>query len=144
MKTLQRKLMSVAFVVGSGMLANAQNESTKEFTILSQLTTQPVSSGLSVPAMLNAPGNEKLKSFFLTPVEDRQKLKGKKIAVIAADGFEEIELMGPRWYFRELGAKVDIVAPKYNPATLWAHYARNGERPYHGYSIPDTCWLDKG
>ncbi|OJW05213.1 MAG: protease [Sphingobacteriales bacterium 44-61] len=38
------------------------------------------------------------------------------MAVIAADGFEEIELLGPVWYFKQLGAKVDIVAPKYNPA----------------------------
>jgi protease I len=36
--------------------------------------------------------------------------------VIAADGFEEIELTGPVWYFKQLGARVDIVAPKFNPA----------------------------
>ncbi|MDF2187929.1 type 1 glutamine amidotransferase domain-containing protein [Paraflavitalea sp. CAU 1676] len=98
------------------MSGNAQNTATKEFDMLTKLSTQPVVAGLSMPAMLNAPGNEKLKSFFLTPVGNKTKLQGKRMAVIAADGFEEIELLGPLWYFRELGAKVDVVAPKYNPA----------------------------
>ena len=101
---------------GASLLCKAQNTATKEFDILSQLSTQPVVSRLSVPAMLNVPGNEKLKSFFLTPVQNKEQLKGKRIAVIAADGFEEIEMLGPLWYFRELGAKVDIVGPKFNPA----------------------------
>lgn len=103
-------------LAGASMLSRAQSNATREFDILKQLSTEPVVSGLSVPAMLNTPGNEKLKEFFLTPVANKEQLKGKRIAVIAADGFEEIELLGPLWYFRQLGAKVDIVAPKYNPA----------------------------
>jgi len=101
---------------GISLFCRAQQTVTNELEILTQLTTQPAVSGLSIPAMLNVPGNEKLKSFFLTPVANKEQLKGKRIAVLAADGFEEIELMGPLWYFRQLGAKVDIVAPKYNPA----------------------------
>jgi len=64
---------------------------------------------------LLSPGNEALKAFFFTPVKDATILKGKRIAVIAADGFEEIELTGPVWYFKALGAQVDIVAPKFTP-----------------------------
>lgn len=87
-----------------------------ELSILNQLSTPSVVVNMPVSQLLNAPGNEALRSFFFTPVKDKTRLKGKKIAVIAADGFEEIELLGPVWYFRELGAQVDIVAPKYNPA----------------------------
>lgn len=86
-----------------------------ELKILNELTSQPAVSTMPVSQLLNAPGNEKLRAFFFTPIKDAT-LKGKRIAVLAADGFEEIELLGPVWYFRSLGAQVDIVAPKYNPA----------------------------
>ncbi|GAB3953977.1 type 1 glutamine amidotransferase domain-containing protein [Spirosoma harenae] len=66
--------------------------------------------------LLTAPGNEALRQFFFDPIDNDQQLADKKIAVIAADGFEEIELLGPVWYFRALGAQVDIVGPKANPA----------------------------
>lgn len=87
-----------------------------ELSVLNQLATPSVVVNMPVSQLLNAPGNEALRAFFFTPVKDKTLLKGKRIAVIAADGFEEIELLGPIWYFRELGAQVDIVAPKYNPA----------------------------
>ncbi|MES1224607.1 MAG: type 1 glutamine amidotransferase domain-containing protein [Bacteroidota bacterium] len=90
--------------------------STNELAIINQLSTQPAVVNMPVSQLLNAPGNEALKAFFFTPVKNKLALKGKKIAVLAADGFEEIELTGPVWYFRQLGAEVDIVAPKYNPA----------------------------
>jgi protease I len=89
---------------------------TNELAIMNQLSTQPAVVNMPVSQLLNAPGNEALKAFFFTPVKNKSALKGKKIAVLAADGFEEIELTGPVWYFRELGAEVEIVAPKYNPA----------------------------
>lgn len=87
-----------------------------ELEIVNQLSTQSAVVNMPVTKLLNAPGNEELKSFFFTPVKNKSALKGKKIAVIVADGFEEIELTGPVWYFKELGAEVEIVAPKYNPA----------------------------
>jgi len=87
-----------------------------ELEVVNQLSTQSAVVNMPVTKLLNAPGNEALKAFFFTPVKDKSVLKGKKIAVIVADGFEEIELTGPVWYFKELGAEVEIVAPKYNPA----------------------------
>jgi protease I len=87
-----------------------------ELVIINQLSTKPAVVNMPVSQLLNAPGNEALKAFFFTPVKNKSALKGKKIAVLAADGFEEIELTGPVWYFRELGAEVEIIAPKYNPA----------------------------
>lgn len=87
-----------------------------ELEVVNQLSTQSAVVTMPVSKLLNAPGNEALKDFFFTPVKDKTVLKGKKIAVLVADGFEEIELTGPVWYFKELGADVEIVAPKYNPA----------------------------
>lgn len=87
-----------------------------ELEVVNQLATQTAVVTMPVSKLLNAPGNEGLKDFFFTPVKDKTILKGKKIAVIVADGFEEIELTGPVWYFKELGAEVEIVSPKYNPA----------------------------
>jgi len=84
--------------------------------VMNQLATPSHVSVMPVSQLLNAPGNEALRAFFFNPVKDKTVLKGKKIAVLAADGFEEIELTGPVWYFRELGAQVDIIAPKFNPA----------------------------
>lgn len=95
---------------------HAAQVSDYELSVLNQLGSPSVVVNMPVSQLLNAPGNEALRAFFFTPVKDSTVLKGKKIAVIAADGFEEIELLGPVWYFRQLGATVDIVAPKYNPA----------------------------
>lgn len=90
--------------------------SVNELEIINKLASPSAISVMPVSQLLNAPGNEALRAFFFTPVKDKTVLKGKKIAVLAADGFEEIELLGPVWYFKELGAEVDIVAPRYNPA----------------------------
>lgn len=87
-----------------------------ELSVLNQLGSPSAVVNMPVSQLLNAPGNEALRAFFFNPIKDTTVLKGKRIAVIAADGFEEIELLGPVWYLKKLGAKVDIVAPKYNPA----------------------------
>lgn len=105
-----------AFSVQSQVTVTAKHITDHELTVMNQLATPSVVSVMPVSQLLNAPGNEALRDFFFTPVKNKTVLKGKKIAVLAADGFEEIELTGPVWYFRELGAQVDIVAPKYNPA----------------------------
>lgn len=95
---------------------SALDESKRELEILQQLTSQASVAGLPVAKLLTAPGNEKMREFFFTPIDDPQKLAGKKIAVVAADGFEEIEMLGPVWYFRALGAQVEVVGPTDNPA----------------------------
>jgi protease I len=120
------KMINHLFLAGSAFLAmfqvqgqvkvKAAQVSDHELAVLNQLGSPAVVVNMPVSQLLNAPGNEALRAFFFTPIEDASVLKGKKIAVIAADGFEEIELLGPVWYFRQLGAQVDIVAPKFNPA----------------------------
>ncbi|WP_035647421.1 DJ-1/PfpI/YhbO family deglycase/protease [Flavobacterium sp. ASV13] len=112
MKNLKQVI--AAGLVGTALSAEAQVN--HELNVMNQLATPSHVSVMPVSQLLNAPGNEALRAFFFTPVKDKTVLKGKKIAVLAADGFEEIELTGPVWYFRELGAQVDIIAPKFNPA----------------------------
>src|ERR1700744_2974659 len=41
-----------------------------------------------------------------------QLLKGKRIAIVATDGFEQSELLEPRKALEAEGATVEIVAPK--------------------------------
>ncbi|WP_420147383.1 DJ-1/PfpI/YhbO family deglycase/protease [Spirosoma sp.] len=93
-----------------------QQNSTHELEVLQQLSSAPVVATMPVAHLLTAPGNDGLRQFFFDPIDDDQQLAGQNIAVIAADGFEEIELLGPVWYFRALGAKVDVVSMKANPA----------------------------
>lgn len=106
----------IAAGIGSILAVSTVDAQTHELEVVNQLSTQSAVVNMPVTKLLNAPGNEALRSFFFTPVANKTVLKGKRIAVLVADGFEEIELTGPVWYFRELGATVDIVAPKYNPA----------------------------
>lgn len=116
-QTLITVLLSIPVVISVKAQTKMKPEQVKshELEVVNQLTTSAAVVNMPVSQLLNAPGNEALKAFFFTPVKEKT-LQGKKIAVIAADGFEEIELTGPVWYFRQLGARVDIVAPKFNPA----------------------------
>lgn len=117
MKTI--KQLTVAGMVSLSAVSHGQAQeapSDHELSVLNQLGSSPAVVNMPVSQLLNAPGNEALRSFFFTPVKNKTLLKGKRIAVLAADGFEEIELLGPVWYFRQLGAQVDIVAPKFTPA----------------------------
>ena len=40
------------------------------------------------------------------------KLDGKRVAIVATDGFEEVELTGPKQALEEAGARVEVVSPK--------------------------------
>ena len=121
MKTIKQIIL--AGIIGILAVANVeaqvntkQTNTVYELEVANKLGTQSAVVNMPFTNLLNAPGNEGLRDFFFTPVKNKTALKGKKIAVIVADGFEEIELTGPVWYFRELGAEVDIVAPKFVPA----------------------------
>jgi protease I len=56
------------------------------------------------------------------------KLKGRKIAVLATDGFEQSELMEPKRLLEEAGAQVTVIAPE-------------GKKEITGWSKKD--WGDK-
>jgi protease I len=40
------------------------------------------------------------------------KLDGKKVAILVADGFEQVEMTKPRRALEEAGAETEIVSPK--------------------------------
>ena len=40
------------------------------------------------------------------------KLDGKRVAIVATDGFEEVELTQPKQALEEAGARVEVVSPK--------------------------------
>jgi protease I len=46
-------------------------------------------------------------------------LKGKKIAILVADGFEEVELTSPKEALEKAGAKTDIISPSADTVKGW-------------------------
>ncbi|MES2734584.1 MAG: type 1 glutamine amidotransferase domain-containing protein [Bacteroidota bacterium] len=75
---------------------------------------------LSTELMMTAgkPQNERLKKLLLEKATNPSEFTGKRIALVATDGYEEIELLTPYNYFKDRGATVTIVAPKYNQTPL--------------------------
>jgi protease I len=49
-----------------------------------------------------------------------RKLNGKRVAMLVAQGFEEVELTEPRRALREAGAEVDLVSPEEGKVKAWA------------------------
>jgi len=49
------------------------------------------------------------------------KLEGKKVAFVVTDGFEQVELTGPKERLEALGATCDIVSPKEGRVKGWKH-----------------------
>lgn len=48
-------------------------------------------------------------------------LDGKRVAIVAADGVEQIELTSPKRALEAHGAKVDVIAPKGERIRGWKH-----------------------
>lgn len=49
------------------------------------------------------------------------KLDGKRIAILATDGVEEVELTKPRDALREAGAQAVVISPKNGEIKAWQH-----------------------
>ena len=54
-------------------------------------------------------------------------LQGKKVAILVADGFEQVELTGPRQALHEAGAETRIVSPAKGQVQGWKHFDK-GEK----------------
>ncbi len=39
------------------------------------------------------------------------ELNGKKVAILVADGFEQVEMTGPRSALKEAGAQTELISP---------------------------------
>src|SRR5215471_7724258 len=46
-------------------------------------------------------------------------LQGKKIAILATDGFEQVELLQPRRALEDAGAKTQVISPKDGKIKAW-------------------------
>jgi protease I len=57
------------------------------------------------------------------------ELKGKRIAILATDGVEGVELTGPREALEQAGATVEILAPQDGTVQLWDHTEKRGTIP---------------
>src|SRR6059036_677871 len=53
-----------------------------------------------------------------------KRLDGKKIAILVADGFEQIELTAPKEALEEAGATTEIVSPAQQEVQGWNHDER--------------------
>jgi protease I len=85
---------------------------TSPFRALLNLEASPSVLKLSNAQMLEAPENAEIRDIWLLPPDNPNLHAGRKVAVIATDGVEEIELSTVLHYFRSRGAKVDLIAPK--------------------------------
>jgi protease I len=50
-----------------------------------------------------------------------EKLHGKRVAILVADGFEQVELTEPKQALEEAGATTQIVSPAGNEVKGWKH-----------------------
>ena len=50
-----------------------------------------------------------------------ENLSGKRVAILATDGVEQVELLEPRKALEEAGAEADVVAPKKGSIKGWDH-----------------------
>ncbi|HWQ35158.1 MAG TPA: type 1 glutamine amidotransferase domain-containing protein [Blastocatellia bacterium] len=51
----------------------------------------------------------------------KQKLEGKKVAILVADGFEQVELTEPKQALEQAGAQTQIVSPSKGEVKGWNH-----------------------
>lgn len=62
-----------------------------------------------------------------------QSLHGKRVAILATDGFEQSELESPAAALRDAGATVEVVSPKSGSIRAW-----DGEKLGHGLPVDVT------
>jgi protease I len=58
-----------------------------------------------------------------------QKLTGKKVAILVAEGFEQVELTEPKRALEGAGAKTSIVSPSQGPVQGWRHFDKADRFP---------------
>src|SRR5438874_3125832 len=49
------------------------------------------------------------------------RLSGKKVAILVADGFEQVEMTEPRKALEEAGADADLISPADGKVKGWQH-----------------------
>ncbi len=54
--------------------------------------------------------------------QNQPQLSQKKIAILVADGFEQVELTGPKQALEETGAQTHIISPNKESVQGWNHF----------------------
>lgn len=62
-----------------------------------------------------------------------QTLQGKRVAILVTDGFEQVELTGPRDALEQAGARTDIISASPGKVTGWNHTT-----PADEFSVDNT------
>ena len=57
------------------------------------------------------------------------KLDGKRVAILVAEGFEQVEMTGPRKALEEAGAQTKIVSPAQGEVQGWNHFTHADRFP---------------
>jgi len=57
------------------------------------------------------------------------ELKGKRVAILVADGFEQVEMTKPRQALDDAGAKTEIVSPAQGQVQGWNHQEKADRFP---------------
>lgn len=58
-----------------------------------------------------------------------QTLSGKKVAILATDGFEQIELTSPKQALESAGAETHVIAPTGDAIQGWNHHDKGDKIP---------------
>ena len=58
-----------------------------------------------------------------------QKLDGLKVAILVADGFEQVEMTEPKRALDEAGARTEIISPVEGEVEGWNHYDKGDKFP---------------
>jgi protease I len=58
-----------------------------------------------------------------------QELNNKKIAILATDGFEQVELTEPKQALEQAGAQTHVIAPKSGSIQGWNHFDKGDQIP---------------
>lgn len=58
-----------------------------------------------------------------------QELSNKKVAILATDGVEQVELIQPKQALEEAGAQAHVIAPKSGTIQGWNHYDKGDQIP---------------
>jgi protease I len=59
----------------------------------------------------------------------QNELKGKRIAILVADGFEQVEMTEPRKALDQAGAKTDLISPAKGKVQAWQHQDKGDKFP---------------
>jgi protease I len=59
----------------------------------------------------------------------QNKLAGKRIAILVADGFEQVEMTEPRKALDQAGAKTELISPAKGQVQAWKHHDKGDQFP---------------